>query len=70
MEVAAVVALLPHHLVIALDHAARIVAGVGLNGTLLAAGADGRAGELDADGASAALLVVVLCSEPGDIRDL
>lgn len=69
-EVSTVVALLPHHLFVATNHAARVVTGLGLNGTLLAAGADSSSGEFDTNATGTGLGVVVLGSEPGEIRDL
>lgn len=69
-EVSTVVALLPHHLLVAANHATRVVASLGLNRALLAAGADCSSGEFDTNATSASLGVVVLGSKPGEIRNL
>lgn len=69
-EVAAIVALLPLHLLIPRHHAARVVARLGLDGAGLASGADGRAGELDANGTLATIAVIVLGAEPRQVGDL
>lgn len=70
MEVAPVIALLPHHLLVACDHAAGIVSSCGLNRAILPRRGDGCASELDANGTLASLGVVVLGSEPRKVGNL
>lgn len=69
-EVAAVIAFLPLHLVIAPDCCSRTVARGRLYRAIQARGRDGRARKLDAHGPSSRLLVVGFCAQPGDIGDL